>query len=74
MQKGIVFRIFGVLFVIAGISILFNSFQGITGFVVYEDVELKGGYVLGIWFVITGLLLALYKRNAKIDKNVKRNR
>ena len=73
MQKGSVFRIFGILFLIAGASILFNSFQTITGFAVYQDVDLKGGYLLGAWFVFTGLLLALYKRNAQIKKNAKRN-
>ena len=74
MQKGLIFRIFGVLFVIAGISIISNSFQGLTGFVVYQDVDLKAGYFLGIWFVLAGLMLALYKRNTQIAQNVKGNR
>jgi hypothetical protein len=62
MIKGKFFKFFGVLFLFLGITIVFNSFSGITGFVVYEDVNLNTGYMVGIWFVLVGILLAAYRK------------
>ena len=60
MGKGFIF--FGVLFLILGITIIFNSFQGITGFAVYENIDINKGFIVGIWFVFTGILLAVYRK------------
>ncbi len=67
-----IFGFFGVLFLFLGATIIFNSFQGITGFSVYEDVDIKKGYIIGIWFVLTGILLAVYRRKSEIK--IKRGR
>ncbi len=59
------FKIFGVLFLILGVTIVFNSFQGLTGFAIYENVSLNRGIAIGAWFVLTGILLAVYKEKRK---------
>ncbi len=61
-----IFRFFGVLFFFLGATIIFNSFQGITGFSVYEDVDIKKGYIISLWFILTGILLAVYRRKEKV--------
>ena len=68
---GKMFKIFGMVFFLIGMVILFNSFQGITGFAVSENVDVNLGFVLGIWFVLTAVLLLAYRRKEKID-NAKR--
>ena len=62
---GKMLEIFGVVFLLLGITVLFNAFQGITGFAVYEDVDLNFGYVIGAWFVLTGILLIVYRKKEK---------
>ncbi len=62
---GKVFIFFGIIFLILGITIVFNSFQGLTGFAVYEDVDIKTGFLVGAWFVLLGLLLAVYRKKEK---------
>jgi len=71
---GKLFKIFGIFFFLLGISVIFNTFQGMTGFVVYENVSLNAGVIIGIWFVITGILLIVYRKNlsSKEIKNDKR--
>ena len=61
----LVFKLFGLLFFIFGITILFNSFQGITGFVVYEDVNLNIGFIVGIWFILVSLLLIVHRKKGE---------
>jgi len=73
MVKGKVFKIFGVLFLVMGVVVVFNSFQGITGFVVFEDVDLNAGFYIGVWFVLTGILLAAYRKK-KVEKNENRKK
>ena len=71
---GKLFKIFGIFFFLLGISVIFNTFQGMTGFVVYENVSLNAGVIIGIWFVITGILLIVYRKNlsSKEIRNDKR--
>ena len=57
-----VFRIFGVMFLLIGIGIAFNSFGGMTGFAVVEDVDLNKGFIIGAWFILTGVVLATYRK------------
>ena len=59
---GKTFKLFGALFFIIGITIVFNSSQGVTGFAVYENVDLKFGYIIGAWFVLTGIILFVYRK------------
>jgi uncharacterized membrane protein len=65
MAKHKVFMFFGILFLFLGATIVFNSFSGITGFAVYEDVDLDYGIIIGVWFVLTGILLAVYRKKEK---------
>ncbi len=60
---GKAFLVFGIVFLLLGITIVFNSFQGLTGFAVYDNVDIKAGLFIGVWFVLTGIILALYRKN-----------
>lgn len=62
---GKTFKLFGALFFIIGITIVFNSSQSVTGFAVYENVDLKFGYIIGAWFVLTGIILFVYRKKKK---------
>ena len=75
-NMGKAFRLFGFFFFIMGAFIIFNSFSGITGFAVYEDVDVNYGFIIGAWFVLTGLLLAIYRKrvNKEVKKSGKRKR
>jgi len=70
---GKLFKIFGIFFFLLGISVIFNTFQGMTGFVVFEDVNLNASVVIGIWFVLTGILLVVYRKNIS-SKEIKNDR
>ena len=45
--------------IVIGIIILLNSFSGITGFIVLEDVGKTASSILGIVLVISGILLLM---------------
>lgn len=62
---GKVFRLFGIFFLLLGITVFFNSFQGITGFAVYEDVDISRGFIVGVWFIITGIFLVVYRKRTQ---------
>lgn len=66
------FRIFGVMFFLIGVGIAFNSFGGMTGFAVYEDVDLNKGFIIGAWFILTGVVLAAYKKKDSAEKKQKK--
>ncbi len=70
MIKG--FKIFGAIFFLLGISIVFNFFQGITGFAVYENANLNIGFLIGAWFVLTGILLLVYRKKQEANKEHER--
>lgn len=67
-----IFRIFGIIFFVLGVTIIFNAFQGITGFAVYEDVDLNVGFFIGAWFILTGILLFVYRKAQDKLNNEKR--
>ncbi len=56
MQRKYYYWIAGV-FAIAGAVALINSFTGLTGFVVLEDGEYNLVTLVGLWFIIVGLLV-----------------
>ncbi len=56
---------FGIAFLLLGITIVFNSFQGLTGFAIYENVDVNVGIAIGVWFVLSGIMLALYRKSPK---------
>jgi len=62
---GKIFKLFGVFFLLVGTTIVFNTFQGLTGFAIYENVSLDKGFIIGAWFVFTGILLAVYRKQEK---------
>ncbi len=64
---GKAFRIFGMIFFVFGIVILFNSFQSITGAVVFNDIDINTGFIIGAWFILTAVLLLAYRRKEKIE-------
>lgn len=70
-----VFIFFGILFFLIGVTVVFNSFQGITGFAVYENIDLDAGFMVGVWFILTGILLAVYRRKETIKvQSIKKKR
>jgi hypothetical protein len=68
---GKLFRVFGLLFFLMGITVIFNSFQGITGYVVYGDVDLDAGFIIGAWFIFTSILLAVFRGKTEKTKDKK---
>lgn len=65
-------RILGILILAFGISILLNSFQGITGFVIYEDIDIEIGSILGAIIVFAGILILQSSRvESELESNVK---
>jgi|SRR3989338_2747055 len=54
MKKGF-YSVLGILLVVAGAVLLLNSFSGLTGFVVLEDVNKNVSGVLGIVLVLGGI-------------------
>ena len=69
---GKAFKFFGILFFLIGITVIFNSFQGITGFAVYEDVDVNAGYLIGAWFILTGILLVVYRKKEEVKSSGKK--
>lgn len=55
----------GVAYLFIGGVVLFNSFQGITGFVVYEGSDVEWGWFLGFVFVVIGVLVLMASNREK---------
>ena len=53
------YLISGMSFLFIGFVILLNSLQGITGYVVLEDVDVKIGYLMALWFIATGIVILM---------------
>jgi len=64
-RKRVVYSVLGFIFIFLGLSYLFNSFYGITGFVVIEDVNKPTSSSLGLLFVMGGLFLLSKTRERK---------
>ncbi|MBU0760295.1 MAG: hypothetical protein KJ600_03980 [Nanoarchaeota archaeon] len=56
MKKRFV-KILGILLIVIGIVVLLDTFTGITGLVVLEDIGRTAGSVIGIVFVLVGVLV-----------------
>ena len=56
-MKKILQSILGILFIFTGIVLILNSFSGITGFVVFENISKNTGSIFGIVFIVVGALL-----------------
>ncbi|MBU2496966.1 MAG: hypothetical protein KJ767_02825, partial [Nanoarchaeota archaeon] len=64
-MKKIVLRIFGILFLVIGIAFLFNSFPGLTGFVIIEKSGEKISNILGLIFIVISILLFISSQEHK---------
>ncbi len=62
-MKKRVFVIEGLAFIFIGIVFLFNSFSSITGAVVLENVDVNVSALLGLVFVVAGLIMMMSGRN-----------
>jgi len=58
--------IIGIIYLLLGIIILLNSFSGITGFVIFEDVNVKWSSVLGVVFVLIGILIIMISQTLEV--------
>ncbi len=66
-KRGLI--IWGILYLVLGVVILFNSFSGLTGFVVFSGADIKWGSVLGVVFVVIGVLvLTARKEWSKLEE------
>ena len=52
-----ILRVLGLFYLVLGASVLLNSFQGITGFVIFESASVSWGYFLGVLFVLIGAVV-----------------
>lgn len=59
MEKKRMIRYLGILLVFIGVVITLNSFQGITGFAIYEGIFGNAGQIIGIVFLFFGILLLI---------------
>ncbi len=59
-----VFRGLGIAFIIWGAVILLSSYVGITGFTIVDDVGLQARSILGLVFILVGILLFTTMRAA----------
>ena len=71
-----ILRTLGVISFIFGAVLLLNSFSGITGFVIIEDLERNMGSVWGVAFIIVGILLIFVERfeRAGLEKRVEKTK
>jgi len=66
------FKISGIVLVIVGIVLIINSFSGITGFAILENVTNSTSSILGIILVVVGILVSKRGRSSvesTIDKS-----
>lgn len=56
------YLISGIFFILLGFLFLISSFSSITGFAIFENVSSSAGSILGIVFVVGGILIASMKR------------
>jgi hypothetical protein len=69
-MKKRVFRILGTVFLVIGATFLFNSFSGLTGFVILE-VNRNVSEVLGLIFVLIGvIILSLTKELQELAEDI----
>jgi uncharacterized membrane protein YuzA (DUF378 family) len=72
------FRISGLILIIIGITLLYNSAFGITGFSVIEDIQGTSGYFVGVVFIIAGIFqivvtgLRERKRAEKLEEKLEK--
>lgn len=60
----------GTTFLGIGIIIILNSFQSITGFVIFEDADANYGYFVGLWLIIVGILILTEGRETSDLENM----
>ena len=54
---GIVFLVIGLVLLVVGIFMLINSFSALTGYAVSDKMDSTATNFLGIWFLLTGIIL-----------------
>jgi len=64
------FRILGIISLVIGALFLLNSFSGITGFVIVEEVGRNVSGVLGLIFVLVGMVLMLADREGESELEI----
>jgi hypothetical protein len=66
-----VFKIMGLSFLAIGAIVLLNSFQGLTGFVIFEGADVNYGWFVALWFLLGGIVLLMAKKHHKITSRIK---
>ncbi|MBX4196034.1 hypothetical protein KW805_00395 [Candidatus Pacearchaeota archaeon] len=56
-MKRRVFMVVGVSFIVMSFIIFLNSFQSVTGYAVFEDIDAAKGYYVGLWFLLGALVV-----------------
>lgn len=61
MKKGFAY-VLSAFLVVCGMLLILNSFSGITGYSIFNDINRTAGSIVGIAFVIGGLALFVHER------------
>lgn len=67
-MKRSVMRALGILLILAGVLFVLNSFSGITGFAVAELVGKATGSIIGLVFIVGGIVLFLRGQESELVK------
>ncbi|MBU2562184.1 MAG: hypothetical protein KKF68_00810 [Nanoarchaeota archaeon] len=64
-------KILGIILIVSGIALILNSFSGITGFFIVEDINKDFGSFLGLILLLQGIFLYLVgAREAEKEKGL----
>jgi hypothetical protein len=64
-KRGI--RILGGLLILIGIVLIFNSYIGITGFIIFEEFSWQVGPIFGIIFVLVGIIIFIKAERRRVQ-------
>jgi len=60
-------KVAGIVLIFVGFLLILNSFSGITGFVISENLEKETGSIFGFILIISGISLLLIQGSVSID-------
>lgn len=60
-------RLIGVAYLLLGFIVILQSFRGITGFVIVEEVPQTIGWLIGLAFIAVGIFVIASSKEAVIE-------
>ncbi len=64
----------GIAYLLLGFIVILQSFRGLTGFVIFEDVPQQIGWLAGVASIVVGIIVIAVSRGAVIVYDAKRAR